>query len=558
MQGSQQNPEKQLTEGYANKYTDQEKGSAYKAIIGTLAVICLFLLLHLPDGKNTLQEIAWACVFCIALLIRYIHKRKNQILSSQRGKSLQLYSLIAGACWGLLPVVFQPGTFTEHSLMSAVICAALTVATTTLSTKKSDYLILSSAAVLPLIIYHLYAVEVKHTVLAVMVFLYYLVLIKLNSHPLELDVLPKRKASKQVKSSNNSKIQFNMNMGHDLKQPIHALGLCLDNLGNPKISAANKDLMLANCEKSLASLESFFTSIVDVSNINSGSIHGQPSHFEVKRLLEKISSQIENSINPLGISIQLNTPAKHIAFYDSNICSKIVNHLVKNAIVHSQGSKVTLSSIKHKNHIEVRVEDDGLGMNVGDSEHSLNKQKQIKNNNRGLGLGLQIVKGLLDHHKQKYSIQSSEQGTCFSFNLPLGDEKQLIKQSVQPKPNTTVKLNKNIVVLDSDSDSVGDTLSILESLGQTPVAVNTVQEALEIMGKLETDLLIYDFKSQQVQASIDDLQKLKSIAKNEFQIILISDETEPSNIKEIRQHGYPLLHKPLNIIAVKSLLNKSN
>lgn len=106
-----------------------------------------------------------------------------------------------------------------------------------------------------------------------------------------------------------------------------------------------------------------------------------------------------------------------------------LRNLVGNAIKYTpDGGAITLSSMNSTDMVNVHVQDTGYGIPASDLPHVFDRFYRVRNNGhdeiQGNGLGLAIVKSTVQQHGGDLTVESKQgQGTCFSFNLPLSDEK---------------------------------------------------------------------------------------------------------------------------------------
>jgi len=509
-----------------------QKHEAHKAITASLCTIITLLLLYTQAGTHAPQKIAWACLFVVALSIRYIHAyRLSNSLSFVKDTRIwrvlfTVYTFLAGACWGLLPTVFQPDTFIEKALLSLIVCIVLTLATTTLSRNSKDYVVFSSSAVIPLTAYHFISNENGLIAIALFVTLFYFVLIKLS--------LLTRQSVPLVKPTtepNNSEIvQLISDAGHDLKQPLHALGLGLENLSNEDISMIDKQKTLRNCQSSFKAIDNLFTSIIEISNIGCNATKPHSQHIMVEKLFEKVINQT------VGSKIKLNTHKSHIAFCDLNSSLKAIKLIIYSLKSKENNNEINLKSIQKRKYIEIHIE----------SNESNNTSES----------GLEIAKFIINHQQQRYSIKSSHsKGTIVSFKLPIGDLTQLNTQHSRSASNNVLPFKKNIIVFEKRTQTKNSTAGLLTNLGQNTVEVTTLTDVFQAIRKARPDILMYDFELQEKADMLNTIEELDPVKENIIQLALMSGETESSKVKEIRQYGYPLLHKPLNKTAITSFLN---
>ena len=375
-----------------------------------------------------------------------------------------------------------------------------------------------------------------------------------------IDLINKLVIEKEnAERSNKEKTHFIANASHDLRQPLHALGLYLDSLGNEG-SKEKKKQVLEKSKSSLKSLDDLFSSLLDISNIDAGAITIAPLHFRVNQLFEQILDQIKGNANEKNIHIETQVYTDQIVFCDPLLTARCLRNVAINAIKHADCTELKIQCTALKNAIQISIIDNGKGIAEENLGKIFQEFEQLDNPNRdrqkGLGLGLTIVKRLLELQGYPFRMTSSiGNGTTFSFKLPLGSEQYVSNIIYREKNERKIDFIKSILVIDDEQQVLDGMNLILRDWQQNICIANSAKQAINFVDKgFMPDIIISDYRLQNNQTGADVINHILDQLPKHTQIVFITGETEPSKIKEVRSHGYPLIHKPIMGAGLKSML----
>lgn len=235
------------------------------------------------------------------------------------------------------------------------------------------------------------------------------------------------KKTVELKESNETKDQFFSIISHDLKGPLSSvLGLLEIISKNSEIfSDEEKKAYIENCYESAQDMNDLLDNLLRWGRIQIGGVSWNPEIIDLKNITDSVLQTLINIAKAKGIELKNNIPQEIKAFGDENMIKTVVLNLVNNAIkfTRKEGFVEISASIKNSR-VEVLVRDNGTGIKSDDIQYLFNIDKKIQqegtNKESGTGLGLIIVKDIIEKNKGTIRVESElNVGTSVYFDLPL-------------------------------------------------------------------------------------------------------------------------------------------
>ena len=357
---------------------------------------------------------------------------------------------------------------------------------------------------------------------------------------------------------NSEKSQFIAAASHDIRQPLQAVNLIVNTLKSGNVNPKDT-LLFERLENSVNSMSELLNSLLDVSKLDAQVIIPKPQHLHLRTLLVKLQGEFEPLAIKKGITVELDVENCTV-LADPVLLKQVLNNLVSNAIRYTNVGSVKLFVTKDSEGVKLSIKDTGVGICVEDQEVIFLEFRQLHNperdQNKGLGLGLSIVKRLCELQHWPLSL-NSEQGTgsCFSISIPEGDKKHVEVASI-------VDMNKNLSAMDiiviDDHEGIRFSLTnTLTNWGCKVRAFESAEEACRAINGLPDwapNLLISDYRLRNNKTGIDAINQVKEALNYTVKSILITGDTSPEIIKTIESEGRILLHKPVKPAKLRVII----
>jgi CheY-like chemotaxis protein/two-component sensor histidine kinase len=364
----------------------------------------------------------------------------------------------------------------------------------------------------------------------------------------------------EVERANQNKSQFLAVASHDLRQPIHALGLYIAELRR-KVSGVEQQHLLGQVERSVDALSTLIEALLDISQLDAGVIVPQKQVFDLSELFSRIAADFKMAAKIKNICLVVR-PVIVYVYTDPVLLERILVNLVSNAVRYTRPfGSVLLGCRRRGQQVHIEVQDNGIG--IPEDMHArifcefIQLNQDVVNCEKGLGLGLAIVDRLvklLGHHIELRSAPYV--GSLFTVKLALA-RKPLDVFSMQTDLLVDAELLscKKILIVDGDLLVLDGTAMILSSWGYQVTAVTTLAAVQKRLAEGENwDLVISDYQLDRGATGLDVSETVRQHCGMPTPCILISGDTSAMVQKMADGAGLHLLHKPVKPAKLRSLV----
>ena len=336
---------------------------------------------------------------------------------------------------------------------------------------------------------------------------------------------------------------------HDLRQPVHALGLLAGALRGVAM-APEGNLLLDQIEASTNAMDGLFTALLDISRLDAGVVEVYRRPFAVEPLLNRICRDHEDEAKAKGVALILKRCELKVDS-DPVLLERIIRNLISNAVRYTDSGRIVVGCRRRGPMMSIQVWDTGRGIPLDQQEKVFQEYYQLGNTERdrskGLGLGLAIVRRMTDLLDCKLTLRSQPgQGSCFEITVPISRRasESIETQSVK----ASGALARGLVVVIDDEAAIQRAMSsLLTGWGHDVITGGSGDEAMQRLSSRpdRPDLVICDYRLREGENGIGVIQRLRSEYNQDIPAMLITGDTAPDRLAEARASGLILLHKPV-------------
>jgi len=369
----------------------------------------------------------------------------------------------------------------------------------------------------------------------------------------------------QLELANIAKSRFLAVASHDLRQPLHALGLFVAQL-RAAATAAERQRLVERIDAAAAMMNELFKALLDISRLDAGALTPNITEFPVARLFERVQTTFAGTAKDAGLDFRV-VPTHAWVRSDFVLFEQILLNLVSNAVRYAARGGVLIGCRKRGRNLRIEIWDTGPGIPDDQREKIFSEfyrgndpQHDRRGLGGGLGLGLAIVDRLcrLLHHPIELSSVVGR-GSRFSVILPIVAAKP--EAAAPPAPAVSalnLAAEKLIVVIDDDALALDGMGGLLQSWGCHVIAARSAAEALTDLADAERppDLVISDFHLSDQRTGIEAIEQLRAAFGALIPGFLVSGDISPVLLREAQRNGYHLLHKPVDPMPLRTMLNR--
>ncbi len=525
-------------------------------------LIATVVLSFVSEAKGIFYWLAASAIACLIILFRYWQVKSKETIPGKEAIT-QVYSYFSlGLIWGVLPLVYSDGNsitvmVTIIGLSAGITAGALTMQSpclpvfvaflyTSLPAVSLGILLLGGAVYigmgLAIILY-----TIVLTIFARNLEVTFKESIELRFKNLELiDQL--RNAMSETEEANKAKSVFLASASHDLRQPLHAMGLFIETLSSTKLDTYQQSV-IAHVESASKATREMLNTLLDFSKLDAGVIKPRSRAFRLQTVFNKLEQELGASADAKNIIYRARETTV-AAYADMALVELILRNLITNAIRYTETGGVLIGCRARSNRtLIVEIWDTGIGIPEVEQENIFREFHQIGNPERdrqkGFGLGLAIAKGLADTMEVKLSLNSkTDSGSVFRLFLP---EAEISVVEDIPKNRVTSRFDGKCILVIDDDESVRLAMrELLLSWGCDCLTAESADEALALTKGKTPDLLIVDYRLREEKTGREAITLLREAIDTDLPAIIITGDTAADRLREAQTSDALLLHKPVS------------
>ncbi|MBU0622494.1 MAG: hybrid sensor histidine kinase/response regulator [Gammaproteobacteria bacterium] len=509
-------------------------------------------------------------------LIRQYRRKPEYRSSTQWIHSQAASGGLAGVVWGVSSTAML--AYLPVTLQLFVLTVLTVVAASAMSESVSLVLpprFFTIASISPPALWLLTVGDRLHLLLAVLLLLFIPVEILLGSkkHRIFIEVQRLRfrneslvaelsRQHEMLESASKAKSRFLAAASHDLRQPLAALMIFLEQLEfERQLSSSGKDV-LDHAQQATASLCSLLDGLLDISRLDGQSIRLKIKSFAIQNIFDELGEEFRPIAEQKGIRLKF-SPSSAVIESDIILTVQILRNLISNALRYTPSGHV-LVGCRHRNgRLAIEVHDTGIGIPEDQLARIFDEFYQVNNPERdrqqGLGLGLSIVERaarLLGHPVALTSKPGK--GSTFSVTVPLAKAAIIEERIDQVRAEDTPELaDRLIAVIENEGSIRAGMQSLIQSWGCRVVVADsatTMIKQLETMDET-VELIISDFGLKGSMNGVDAIAAIRQRWGDRLPALLFTGNISKETYTLARDSRLPILYKPAKAEALREAIS---
>jgi len=385
-------------------------------------------------------------------------------------------------------------------------------------------------------------------------------------------------ARAEAEAINRRKDEFLATLSHELRTPINVILGWAQRLRALPYTEDDLASGLEAIERQSRVQVQLVEDLLDVSRIIQGKLVLKPGWLIVRNTIEVALNSVRFAAKAKSVTVSSEfDPAVSLMWGDAQRLQQIMSNLLTNAVkftpsggtVELRLSAVAVSDSSSPNYVQITVSDTGKGISKEFLPYVFDRFRQadgsITRADSGLGLGLAIVRHLVELHGGTVTAESpgKNKGATFTVKLPLKQRRskqpQLREESKFPQIRPGILAGLKVLVVDDEPDNREFLIVALEQLGATATAAASAAEAIDILQQSPPDILVSDI-GMPVEDGYSLIRKVRSSASDQIKrlpaVALTAYASEEDRDRAIAAGFDEYLTKPIETALLAAVLAK--
>ncbi len=365
-------------------------------------------------------------------------------------------------------------------------------------------------------------------------------------------------AQQLAEQANQAKSHFFAAASHDLRQPLHAMGLLTDALHNEVMTSSARQ-RLTEIDRCVQTLDSLFSALLEMSRLDAGIMLNQPQVFALDDLFQRLWSLHRPIAESKGLRL-VARKAQVAVRADPLVLERILSNFLSNALRYTSNGGVLLTARHRSGTCSIEVWDTGVGIPADEQQHVFQEFYQIGNSNRdrrhGLGLGLATVKKLAALAGWPLELQSRPgRGSVFKVLVPTVALTALSPPSPRSDNARSGGWLSRIPLLCIEDDELvaGALQTLLLDWDAEPQIVRDAESAYRcVEAGARPALILSDLRLPGDHDGLQVIQTLRSMLGRDLPALLLTGDVASPRCAEARSLGIAVLHKPVRPLVLRN------
>ena len=361
-------------------------------------------------------------------------------------------------------------------------------------------------------------------------------------------------ARREAENASLAKSRFLAQASHDLRQPVHAIGLFLNNLKHSGL-AANQMQIVDRIDRSLQGVNGLFRSLLDISTLDSGGLTPKLEPVAIAQVFAELQLQNQGSADWSAIDLKF-MPSSHTVVTDPALLTTMIQNLLSNAIKYAPGRSVTVGCRSKGTALSILVCDRGDGIEPLHIPHIFDEFYQVRNlgdaDKQGVGLGLSIVKRLATLLGLDVSVVSRVgHGTTAKIDgLKIGEDTAIGASWSVANTYATPLSGLRVLLIEDDVDVLDATTELLKSWGCHVQPHTSIPAAPKIC-----DVVITDFDIGGGVTGVECIATIRKALGERVPTIVMTGHDEIRIGDILCDTKIPILKKPVRPAELRSTIS---
>jgi len=377
------------------------------------------------------------------------------------------------------------------------------------------------------------------------------------------DESERRRNEQALRNADRQKDEFLATLAHELRNPLAPICMGLDLLrmsGNDPAATTEVCAMMARQSQHMVRL---IDDLMDVSRITRGKLELRKQQVALDEVVQNAVDANRPLVDQGQLQLIVKLPAQPILLYaDPNRLTQVFSNLLNNAAKFTppEGS-IEVAAEGQGGNVIVTVTDSGVGIPADKCDFIFEMFTQIDRGSEsmtaGLGIGLTLVKRLVEMHGGVIAVESSGHnlGSRFRVQLPMVPQTPTNETSNSPSGRAFPAIKRRVLIVDDNADALASLSMVVRALGSETFDAHDGIEAVESASNLRPDVILMDIGMPRLNG-YDAARRIRQEPwGHDVLMVATTGWGKEEDRRRSKEAGFDLhLVKPIDISVVQEVL----
>ena len=369
----------------------------------------------------------------------------------------------------------------------------------------------------------------------------------------------------ELDTADRHKNEFLAMLGHELRNPLAPIRTALEILKLRASGGQERERAQAVIDRQVQQLVRLVDDLLDVSRIMQGKIDLRREHVDLRSVVERAVETAQPTIDANGHKLVVSLPQQPVQLeVDFVRLAQALSNLLVNAAKYTErAGQIHLMATLGDHHVRIAVRDTGVGIapellpRIFD--FFVQGSQSLERSQGGLGIGLTLVKRLVEMHGGRVTAYSAGvgQGSEFTVDLPLPEQTNHSRAEENKRVAHAGK-RRRVLVVDDNVDAAESTAALLSIWGHEVRTVHDGSRVVEIVGEYRPEVVLLDI-GLPGKNGYDVARELRELPDSPVRLLAaMTGYGQAEDRRRSEEAGFDVhLTKPLDLERLRGLLVES-
>jgi PAS domain S-box-containing protein len=313
------------------------------------------------------------------------------------------------------------------------------------------------------------------------------------------DETERHRTEEALRTADRLKDEFLATLAHELRNPLAPICMGLELLKHAEDPAAAEDVR-SMMERQSHHMVRLIDELLDVSRISRGKLELRFAPVELSEVVQNAVDATRPAIDEAGHQLVVTLPDRPVLMYaDAHRMIQVMSNLLNNAAKYTpQGGIIEVVGKENDGQIQITVSDTGIGVPADMRElifEMFTQVRDIEGGHQGLGIGLTLVKRLVELHGGTVEVESEgrNQGSQFHVRMPAMVQGTIPGSDAKPPSQSLPSaVRRRVLVVDDNADALNALSMLVRIMGHDVTEAHDGAEAVRLAEKIRPDVVLMD------------------------------------------------------------------